>query len=70
MNTKYPKIRFTFEKEHLNSFSFSDIKIIRNTEEKAFTEKRTFSAVFTNCKSFISMTYKMWLLENILFRCF
>ena len=66
MKTKHPNIRFTFEIEDHNSFSFLDIKIIRNTEKKAFEtsvyRKRTFSGVFTNFKSFIPMTYKTGLL--------
>ena len=74
MNKKHPNIRFIFEVEDQNSFSFLDIKIIRNTEKKAFEtsvyRKSTFSGVFTNFKSFISMTYKTVLLETILFRCF
>ena len=60
MNTKHPNIRFTFEIKYQNSFSFSDIKIIRNTEKKSFEtsvyRKSTFSGVFTNFKSFICMT--------------
>ena len=36
MNTNHPDIRFTYEIKDLNSFSFLDIKIIRNTEKKAF----------------------------------
>ena len=36
MNTKHPNIRFIFEREHQNSFSFLDIKIIRNTGKKNF----------------------------------
>ena len=36
LNTKHPNIHFTFETEDQNSFSFSDIKIIRNTKKKAF----------------------------------
>ena len=61
MNAKHSSIRFIFEKEDLNSFSFLDIKVIRDTGKKAFIEtlvyrKRTFSGVFTNCKSFIPMT--------------
>ena len=36
MNTKHSNLRFTFEIEDPNSFSFLDIKIIRNTEKKAF----------------------------------
>ena len=60
MNKKHPNIRFIFEVEDQNSFSFLDIKIIRNTEKKAFEtsvyRKSTFSGVFTNFKSFIPMT--------------
>ena len=70
MNTKHPNIRFTFETEDQNSFSFLDIKIIRNTEKKHFEtsvyRKSTFSSVFTNFKSFIPRTYKI----VVLFRCF
>ena len=36
MNTKHPNIRFTFETEDQNSLSFLDIKIVRNTEKRAF----------------------------------
>ena len=71
MNTKHPNIRFTFEIEDQNSFSFSDIEIIRKTEKKAFETsvytKSTFSGVFTNFKSFIPMTYKTGLLETGMF---
>ena len=74
MNTKHPNIRFTFEIEDQNSFSFLDIKIIRNTEKKAFETsvyiKSTFSGAFINFNSSIPMTYKTGLLETMLFRCF
>ena len=57
MNTKHPNIRFTFEIKDQNNFSFLDIKIIRNTEKKAFEasvyRKSAFSGVFTNLKSII-----------------
>ena len=50
MNTKHPNIRFTFEIEDQNSFLFLGMKIIRNTEKKAFKtsvyRKTTFSGVF------------------------
>ena len=62
MNTKHPNIRFKFEIEDQNSFSFLDIKIIRITKKKSFEtsvyQKSTFSGVFTNFQSFIPMTYK------------
>ena len=52
VNTKHPNIRFTFEIEDQNSFSFLYRKIIKNTEKKAFEtsvyKKSTFSGVFTN----------------------
>ena len=62
MNAKHPNIRFTFEIEDQNSFSFLAIKIIRNTEKKGFEtsvyRRSTFSGTFTNFKSYIPMTYK------------
>ena len=74
MNAKHSNIRFTFEIEAQNSSSFLDIKIIRNTEKKAFEtsvyRKSTFSGVFTNFKGLIPMTYKTEFLETMLFRCF
>ena len=70
MNSTHPNIRFTFEIEDQNSFSFSDIKIIKNTEKKAFEislyRKSVSSGAFTNFKSFIPMTYKIGLLETLL----
>ena len=49
INTKYSNIRFTFGAEIQNSFSFLDIKIIRNTEKKPFEtsvyRKTTFSGI-------------------------
>ena len=64
MTAKHPNIHFTSEIEDQNSFSFLDIKIIRNTEKKAF--KISVYHVFTNFKSFITMTYK----TGLLFGCF
>ena len=74
MNTKHPNVRFPFEIENGNSFSFLDINNIRNIDKRAFEtsvyRKSTFSGAFTNFKSFIPMTYKIGLLENMLFCCF
>ena len=52
MNTKHPKMRFTFEIEQ-DSFSFLDehFKLLKHQ----FIEK-TFSGIFTKFKSFIPMT--------------
>ena len=53
MNTKHPNIRFEFEMEHQNSFSFLGIKITTNAEKKAFETsvytKSTFSGVQEFC---------------------
>ena len=74
MNTKHPNVRFPFEIENGNSFSFLDINNIRNIDKRAFEtsvyRKSTSSGAFTNFKSFIPMTYKIGLLENMLFCCF
>ena len=72
MNTKHPNIRFTFEYEHNNSFSFLEVKICR--ENNKFTisvcRKPTFSGFFTNFKSFIPTVYKFGLVYTLLHRCF
>ena len=69
MNSKHTNIRFAFETEDQNSFSLLDIKIIRNTEKESF-ETSVYSGVFANFKSFIPITYKIGLLETMLFHCF
>ena len=72
MNTKQLNVRFTFEIENRNNFSFLDINIIRNTEKKLLKDqftvyrKSAFSGVFTNCKSFITMAQKIQLSENVI----
>ena len=54
VNARHPNIRFIFEIEDQNSFLLLDIKIIRNTEKKAFEtsvyRKSSFNGVFTNFK--------------------
>ena len=61
----------TFDMEDQNSFSFLEIKIIRNTKKKSFKtsiySKCTHTGVFTNFKKFIPITYKFGLLETMLF---
>ena len=58
MNKKHPDIRFTFEIvfEDQKSFSFIDIKTIRNTEKKDFEisvyRKSTLNCVFTDFQRF------------------
>ena len=72
MNSKHASIKFTYEIEKKNEFSFLDIKISR--ENKKFTtslhRKPTFSGVFTNFDSFVPEIYKNGLVNTLLFRSF
>ena len=72
MNTKHPNIKFTFEYEHNNSFSFLNVKICRESNKLTTSvyRKPTFSGVFTNVKSFIPTVYKFDLFYTLLHRCF
>ena len=71
MNTKHANIKFTFEYEHNNSFSFLDVKICRENNKliASVYRKRTFSGVFINLKSFIPTVYKFGLVYTLLHRC-
>ena len=55
MNTKHPNIKFTFEHEHNNIFSFLNVKISRENKKLTTSvyRKPTLSGFFTNFKSFI-----------------
>ena len=58
MNHQHSNIKFTFEVEKNDNFSFSDVKICR--ENNKFTtsvfKKPNFSGVFTNFDSFIPIS--------------
>ena len=68
MNTKHPNIKFTFEHELNNTFSFLDVKI--SLENHTVYRKPTFSGVFANFKSFIPTFQKFGLVYTLLHRCF
>ena len=72
MNSKHRNIKFTFETEDSNNFSFLDVKITRQNNRfvTSIFRKATFSGVFTNYDSFISDTYKIGLVHTLLFRFF
>ena len=57
MNTKHPNINFTSEFEENDSFSFLNAKITRRNNQLVTSvfRKATFSGVFTNFKSFMSV---------------
>ena len=69
MNHQHPNIKFVFEVEKNNNFSFLDVKICR--ENNKFTtsmfRKPTFSGVFINFDSFIPISYKHGLVNTLIF---
>ena len=72
MNKRYKNIKFSFETEKGNSFSFLDVKICR--EKDKFTtsvfRKDTFSGVYTNFSSFVALKHKFGLVYTLLHRSF
>ena len=69
MNTRHKNLRFTFDFEPNNSFSFLDVKITRgiNGFSTSAFRKVTLSGVFTNFGSFIFEYYKTDLILTLLF---
>ena len=72
MNSEHKNIKFTFETEDSNNFSFLDVKITRKKKRFATSifRKATFSGVYTNYDSFILETCKIGLVHTLLFRFF
>ena len=72
MNTKHPNIKFNFEHDHNNTFSFLDVKLCceNNKVTTSVHRKPTFSGVFTSFKSFIPTVQKLCLVYTLLYRWF
>ena len=72
MNKRHKNIKFSFETEKDNSFSFLDVKICR--EKYKFTRsvfrKDTFSGAYTNFSSFVALKHKFGLVYTLLHRSF
>ena len=72
MNKRHKNIKFSFETEKDNSFSFLDVKICR--EKDKFTtnvfRKDTFSGIYTNFSSFVALEHKFGLVYTLLHRSF
>ena len=70
MNTKHPNIKFTSEFEENDSFSFLDVKITRRNNQLVTSvfRKATFSGIFINFKSFMTVAYKFGLAYTLLHR--
>ena len=70
MNSRHPNIKFTFELEQNDTFSFLDIKISRDQSDSFSTSvfrKPTFSGVFTYFSSYMPKTYKLGLVYTMIF---
>ena len=73
INYQHPNIKFTCELEKTNNnVSFLDVKMCRedNKLTTSVFKKPTFSGVFTNFDSFITISYKHGLVNTLIFRCF
>ena len=72
MNTRHKNLKFAFDFEQNNSFSFLDVRITReiNGLSTSVFRKATFSGVFTNFDSFIFESYKTGLIFTLLYLSF
>ena len=72
MNHQHPNIKFAFEVEKNDNFSFLDVKICRENNKfiTSVFRKPNFSGAFTNFDSFIPISYKHGLVNTLIFRCF
>ena len=72
MNTTHKNLKFTFDFEQNNRFSFLDVKITHESNgfSTSVFRKATFSGVFINFDSFIFESYKTSLIFTLLFCCF
>ena len=72
MSTRQKNLKFTFDFEQNNSFSFLDVKTTRGSNgfSTSVFRKAKFSGVFTNFDSFIVEPYKTDLIFTLLLCCF
>ena len=69
MNLKENNTKFTSETEDSNNFSFLDVKIIRKSKQfvTSIFQKALLSGIFTDYDGFIFNTYKIVLVQTLLF---
>ena len=72
MNSKHANIKFTDELEENNQLAFLDVSVTRTDDGFATNlyRKGTFSGVFTNFFSSISIQFKSCLITTLLYRCY
>ena len=74
MNKRHKNIKFLFETEKDNSFSFLEVKICRGKDKftflSKFFRKDTFSGVYSNFSSFVALKHKFILVHTLSHRSF
>lgn len=72
LNSRHQNINFTYEVEKDNTLSFLDVLVTREGDKflTSLYRKPTFSGLYTNFNSFISVIYKKGLIFSLLFRVF
>ena len=72
LNSKHPKINFTYELEQNGRLPFLDMMIDRNDGKikTSVYRKPTFTGIYTHFDSFLPSIYKFGLLSTLLFRYF
>ena len=72
MNKRHKNIKFSFETEKGNPFSFLDVRTCREKDKSTTSvfRKDTFSGVCTNFSSFVALKHKFGLVYTLLHRSF
>ena len=70
MNKRHDSIKFSFETEKDNSFSFFDVKICKEEDKFATNIFRRvrLSGIYTNFSSFVALQHKFGLVYTLLHR--
>ena len=72
MNSKYKKIKFSFETEKDEQMPFLDVNVFRENGKLVTNvyRKETLAGVYTSFSSFIPLEHKFGLVYTLLHRCF
>ena len=72
MNKRHESIKFSFETEKDNSFSFFEVKICKEKDKfpTSIFRKDTFGGIYTNFSSFEALQHKFGLMYPLLHRSF
>ena len=72
MNKRQKNIKFSFQTEKDNSFSFLDVKVCRQKDRftTSVFRKDTFSGVYTNFSTIVVLKHKFGLVHTLLHKSF